>query len=222
MKYEAWSWKAIEGRIIEMADTLRLSPSVKGPQEFGNAMPEPVREHGEGYGYGAAYYRESASASSLSRMYAVWEWINSLPEQSDRKLIYSWSWVKVRKGMKISAFAAQNDLNDRMLRREITRICHAIAEQLNRDCQPRLNSEDCTASENQTEHGQSDVTYQTCATHWIAPGAKPIYDPYSPELAALIVRLEKANEQREQREARRRKKMAAYEAQAVLNGNAAA
>ncbi|EJK82889.1 hypothetical protein G6M87_03865 [Rhizobium rhizogenes] len=34
MKYEAWTWKAIEGRIIEMADTLRMTPSVSGPANF--------------------------------------------------------------------------------------------------------------------------------------------------------------------------------------------
>src|ERR1043165_8751533 len=68
MKYEAWTWKAVEARVLEMADTLRISPAVRGPKMFGSAMPEPVRRYEESYGHQAARYRETASAGSLSRM----------------------------------------------------------------------------------------------------------------------------------------------------------
>lgn len=177
MKYEAWTWKAVEARILEMADTLRISPAVRGPKQFGSAMPEPVRRHDDAYGYQTARYRESASAASLSRMHEVWHWINALPIEADRKLIYAWSWVKVRRGMKISRFAAENDMNDRMLRREIVRVCQQIANNLNQIMLVRLNNQDCELSENQQEHTSTTVSSEKCATHWIASDGKPHVDP---------------------------------------------
>jgi len=211
MIYAAWTWKAIEARIIEMADTLRMMPAYRGPKQYGSAMPEVVRRYDEAYGFEAARYRESASAANLGRAEEVWAWINALPIEADRKLLYAWSWVKVRKGMKIAAFAAENDLSDRMLRRQIQHHCQVIANDLNRRMLVRLNSEDCSVSENVGEHGQSDVTSNNCersSPHWMAPDARPILDPSSPELAALTQRLEAANQRRE-REARRREKLQA-------------
>lgn len=180
MNYEAWTWKAIEIRIIEMADTLRVLPADRGPKQFGSAMPEVVRRHDEAYGFDAARYRESASAAELGRMEECFGWINSYLDEAGRKLIYAWSWVKVRKGMKIHAFAAQNDMNDRMLRRQIQHYCQIIANGLNRIMLTRLNSEDCGLSENEGESDQSDVTSKKCersAPHWMAPDAKPQIDP---------------------------------------------
>lgn len=211
MKYEAWSWKAVEGRIIEMADTLRLTPSVSGPANFVSLMPEVVREQSESYGYSSAGYTNRASPGALDRMVEAWGWVNSYLEEADRKLIYAWSWVKVRKGMKIGRFAYENEMDDRNLRRRIVKCCQIIANNLNRIVFVRLNSEDCGVSENQPESDQSDVTSKKCersSPHWMAPDARPILDTSSPELAALTRRLEEANQRRE-REARRRAKLQA-------------
>lgn len=177
MNFVDWTAKAVEVRILEMADTLRLSPKVKGPQAYGNAMPKPVREPGDSYGYDSAWYKQRASGAALGRMEAVWEWINALPDQSDRVLIYAWSWVKVRKGMKLSAFAAENDMNDRMLRRSIDKICQQIANSLNQKHLVRLNSGDCDVSENQPDIATTEVASESCVTHWRAPDAKPQIDP---------------------------------------------
>ena len=177
MNFVDWTAKAVEARILEMADTLRVSPAVRGPKMFGNAMPESVKRYDESYGLQAARFKETASAASLGRMEQVWNWINALPSEADRKLIYAWSWVKVRKGMKISAFAAENDLNDRTLRRQIDRICQRIADNLNRITAVRLNSPGCVVSENQSDIASSTVTSEKCATHWIAPDGKPQIDP---------------------------------------------
>jgi hypothetical protein len=177
MKFEDWNAKTVEGRILEMAEALRLSPAARGPQSFGSAMPEAVRVPGEGYGYGAAYYRKTVSAGALGRMEQVWAWINALPEQSDRKLIYAWSWVKVRKGMKISAFAEENDLNERTLRRAVTAVCQRIANNLNRNHAIRLDSADLQVSENQPDITSQTVTSESCVTHWRGEGAKPQLDP---------------------------------------------
>lgn len=53
MNFTDWTAKAVEDRILEMADTLRMSPSVKGPQAFGSSMPEAVQRHSEAYGLSA-------------------------------------------------------------------------------------------------------------------------------------------------------------------------
>jgi hypothetical protein len=193
MKYEAWSSKAVEGRIIEMADTLRLLPRDKGPQAYGNAMPEIVRRYDQSYGHSVATSRKTASAASLARMEQVWGWVNDHLCEADRKLIYAWSWVKVRKGLKISAFAEENDMNDRFLRREIVRVCQQVANNLNRISTVRLNSEDCAMSENEDYRNQSTVTSNNCGTirqAGIAFGrtedATPILNFDDPELASRI------------------------------------
>ncbi len=209
MKYEAWTWKAVETRVLEMADTLRMMPANKGPKEYGSAMPEVVRRYDESYGFETSRYRESATAANLARMEQVWGWVNGYLNEAQRKVIYAWSWVKVRKGLKIAAFAAENDMSDRMLRREITRLCQIIANNLNQNVYVRLNSDDCGLSENQPELDQSDVTSNNCERSprsWMTPDARPILDTSSPELAALTQRLEEANLRRE-REARRRAKL---------------
>lgn len=180
MKFEDWTAKAVEDRILEMAEALRLSPAAKGPQAFGSAMPEPVRDPGEGYGYGAVYYRKTVSAGALGRMEQVWAWINALPEQSDRKLIYAWSWVKVRKGLKISAFASENDMNERTLRRAVTAVCQRIANDLNRNHAIRLDGADLQVSENQPDIAPQTVTSESCVTHWRGKDAKPQLDPSQP------------------------------------------
>jgi hypothetical protein len=177
MKFEDWNAKTVEGRILEMAEALRLSPAARGPQTFGNGMPDPVKDPGEGYGYGAAYYRKTVSAGALGRMEQVWAWINALPDQSDRTLIYAWSWVKVRKGMKISAFAAENDLNERTLRRAVTAVCQRIANNLNRNHAIRLDSADLQVSENQPDITSQTVTSESCVKHWRSEDAKPQIDP---------------------------------------------
>lgn len=185
MKFTDWTAKAVEERILEMADTLRISPAARGPKAFGNAMPDPVRERSDAYGFTAARFRQSASAGALSRMEECFAWISTIATEGDRKLLYAWSWVKVRKGMKLSAFASENDMNDRMLRREITRICHAISEHLNRTRSIRLNADDCTLSEITAIHASTTVTSEKCATHWIAPDARPQIDPASPSKRSL-------------------------------------
>ncbi|TCL89841.1 hypothetical protein C8J38_11029 [Rhizobium sp. PP-WC-2G-219] len=179
-RFAEWTAKVVESRILEMAEALRLAPAAKGPREFGNSMPAPVRAAGESYGYGQAYWRQTASAGSLGRMEVVWKWINSLPDVTDRKLLYAWSFVKVRKGLKISAFAADNDMNGRTLRREITKICQKIADTLNQRQVSRLSSADLHLSEIQAKHSSYSVASEKCATYWRSEDAKPQIDPSAP------------------------------------------
>lgn len=177
MKFGDWTAKAVEEWIIEMADTLRKLPAARGPKVFGNAMPEALRSFEESYGAHAARYRENASAGALARMEQVFGWINALPQEADRKLIYAWSWVKVRRGRTISAFAEENAFNERTLRRAVTAICQAIADNLNQKGQVRLLAPDCAVSEVQADIASTTVTSGNCVTAWRSPDAKPQVDP---------------------------------------------
>ncbi|MCK8779067.1 DUF6362 family protein [Rhizobium sp. NTR19] len=192
MKFQDWTAQAVKDRVIEMAETLRRSPSVKGPRMFGNAMPVPVRRYDESYGHQAARYRESASAAALGRMEQVWRWVNDLPSEDDRKLLYAWSWVKVRKGLKISAFAAENDMNERTLLRSVTAICQAIADDLNQKGQFRLVTPDLQVSETQPDITSTTVSSGNCVTHWRASDAKPHIDPALPPVRVIEPRQARA------------------------------
>lgn len=207
--YAAWDWKAIEGRVIEMADTLRRLPADKGPKAYGSAMPDIVRKHEEMYPEPMRISR-APSGAAIDRMNECFEWINTYLDEAKRKLLYAWSWVKVRRGLKIGSLAAENDMNERFLRREITAYCQQIADNLNRLFIFRLDSGHLRSSESAPENDQSHVTSMKCATrgrsnHWMASDAKPVHDPQSHELALLRDRLTEGNARRE---ALRREKLA--------------
>lgn len=193
MTYAAWTDKTVEERVLEATETLMLLPEVKGPQAYGNAMPEIVREKWKDADKtNTVAYRRRPNSHALDRMEETWRWINSLSERADRVLLYSWAWVKARKGCKIEAFAAEKDMNSRTLRREITRICQRIANNLNRLHAVRLNSEDCGLSENQPETDPSTLSSVKHATHWMAPDGKPQIDPANPKRYVLDNRRRRA------------------------------
>ncbi|MGQ3211709.1 MAG: DUF6362 family protein [Shinella sp.] len=121
MTFTDWTAKAVEDRVLEMADTLRKVPAVGDPKVYGSAMPEPVRRFSDAYGGRAARYRETASAGELGRMEKCFDW-TALPSQSDREFLYAWSWVKVRTGLTIWAFAKKNDMSESTLRRAVKAI----------------------------------------------------------------------------------------------------
>lgn len=180
MKFQDWTARAVEDRIIEMADTSRLLPGVKGPKEFGNGMPEAVKRFDELELSKVARIKKRATGAAIDRMEQVWAWINALPDKADRDLIYAWSWVKVRKGMKISAFAEENDMNERTLRRAVTHVCQGIADTLNRKATVRLDEVDCAVSENERETQSQTVTSESCVKNWRQPDARPQIDTSLP------------------------------------------
>ncbi|WP_353652375.1 hypothetical protein [Sinorhizobium sp. RAC02] len=185
MTFTDWTAKAVEDRILEMADTLRKVPAVRGPKVYGSAMPEPVRRFGDAYGSGTARYRETASAGELGRMEKCFEWINALPSQSDREFLYAWSWVKVRTGLTIGAFAKKNDMSESTLRRAVKTICQRIADRLNQNRQIRLVAPDCAVTENERFIASTTVTSEKCATDWRASDARPQIDPALPKSRVL-------------------------------------
>ena len=172
-----WTAKAVEHRILGMADTIRKLPAVRGPKAFGSAMPDVVRRQVEAYGSNRSRYRETASAGELACMEEARDWINGLPDQAERRFIYAWSWTKVRRGFTVSRFAEENDMNERTLRRAVTAACQRIADNLNRAQQVRLSTRDCLLSESAPFLTSTTVSSEKCATDWRASDARPQIDP---------------------------------------------
>lgn len=173
MNYTAWTPKDIEARILEAAETLMLMPNVRLP----SAVPAIWREYKDEYGKAKSRYRRRPLAVAIDRMYQTWEWINALEKEADRKLLYGWAYVKVRKGMKLSSFALENMMNDRMLRRKIDQLTQVIANNLNRLRLVRLTDGVDPVSENDDNFHQQTVSSEKCVRSWMAPDAKPVHLP---------------------------------------------
>jgi hypothetical protein len=192
MNYEEWTAKTVEGRILEAAETLMLCPNAHlggGGSIWG--------EYKDDYGPVKTTYKKRPSGGAIDRMERVWTWINALPEMSDRKLIYAWSYVKVRKGLRLSAFAAENDFSDRTLKRQITDICQRIADNLNRLYAVRLTVVVDEVAENQPSLVPYNISSQKCAvTNWRSRDAKPT-DRTHPDREELVKRLERLNARRQ-------------------------
>jgi hypothetical protein len=176
VKYEAWTAKAVEYRLLEAAETLMLMPNIRGPQSYGSAMPAPVQEW-EAYGAEPSSYKSRPSRNAIDRMPETWTWVNGLSEQDDRVLIYAWAWVKSRRGRSINEFATREGMNNRTLRRQITRICQQIADDLNRKHQVRLTVVVDDVSEIAAESDPEQISSVTYANHWRTEDAKPRHLP---------------------------------------------
>lgn len=172
-----WTYEQVRARIIEAADTLLASPASLGPRMAGGAMGDVVREIGESYGYGSASFRRVLAPGAISRMEETWTWINAYLGEADRKLVYDYGFIKTRKGMYLDRYLQRNDMVRRTFERKIQRACQTIASELNRKHLVRLDIHLDGMSQNSVEDTPTKVSSEKCATHWIAPDAKPQVDP---------------------------------------------
>ncbi|MGB3814022.1 MAG: hypothetical protein WA950_12425 [Shinella sp.] len=172
-----WTYEQVRARIIEAADTLLASPASLGPRMAGGAMGDVVREIGESYGYGSASFRRVLAPGAISRMEETWTWINSYLGEADRKLVYDYGFIKTRKGMYLDRYLQRNDMVRRTFERKIQRACQTIASELNRKHLVRFDIRLDDVSQNSVEDTPTTVPSEKCATHWIAPDAKPQVDP---------------------------------------------
>lgn len=175
--FQDWTDEQVKARIIEAAETLLATPSSLGPRMAGGAMGDVVREIGESYGYGAVTCRRMVAPGALSRMEEVWTWINTYLDEVDRKLVYDYSFIKTRKGLYLERYLERNDIVRRTFERKIKRCCQTIASSLNRKHLVRLDIRIDSVSQNRIEDTSTTVSSEKCATHWIAPDAKPQIDP---------------------------------------------
>jgi hypothetical protein len=174
--YRAWTAKAVEHRVIEAAETLMLMPNVQGPRNFVSLMPETIQDW-HAYGSEPSTYKVRPSRDAIGRMPETWSWINAHPSEEDRRLLYAWAWVKTRKGKSVNDFASREGHNNRTLRRQITRICQAIANELNRKHSVRLTIVVDVMSEITAEADPEQISSVKYANHWRTDDAKPRHLP---------------------------------------------
>ncbi|MES0168229.1 DUF6362 family protein [Mesorhizobium sp. M0027] len=195
-----WTAKAVEYRVLEAAETLMLTPNVGGGGA--SAWPEYIPHYPR-----AMKIRIRPSPGALTRMMETWGWINALQSEADRRLLYAWAWQKTRKGKFLDDFASREGIKTRTLRWTITRICQAIADQLEQRKVPCFEQAIDDVAEIEPETALQTVSSETSAkdqadriVSFIEPGAKPRY-PTPAEIEALKKRLEKQNEQRRRKSA---------------------
>ncbi len=108
-----------------------LCPRVRGPANIRNSMPDTILQHHAAYGASEVRYRRMPTPGALDRMETCWEWINALPDQAKRQLLYEWARIKCGKGRTLAELAKATGYTERGLRRKITQICTEISVNLN-------------------------------------------------------------------------------------------
>ncbi|MER8762877.1 hypothetical protein [Mesorhizobium sp. M0968] len=177
-----------------------LTPNVGG--SAGSAWPEYIPHYPR-----AMKIRIRPSPGALTRMMETWAWINALQSESDRRLLYAWAWTKTRKGKFLDDFASREGIKSRTLRWTITRICQAIADQLEQRKVPCFEQAVDDVAEIEPEPASQTVSSETSAKDknegivgFMEPGSKPRY-PTPTEIEALRKRLEKQNKLRRRKSA---------------------
>lgn len=136
--YRDWTARQVRDFLIEGAKTTRMLHGGHGPREFGNSMPTVVREAWKDAAPMTTTSRPIPSSHALARMEMVWGWINALPREADRRLLYEWSEAKALGRGYLARVMERNDTTERTLRHAVTRICQGIANSLNRKHEIRL------------------------------------------------------------------------------------
>jgi hypothetical protein len=123
MTYQAWTAKAVELRVVEMADTAQSLPR-GGQRGFSRAWPEYI-----GLYAADLRVRDRPSAGAILRMEEAWSWLDCFLGESE--LLYWWSATKVQRSARIADFAEKMGMKDRTLRDHISKLCQRIADNLN-------------------------------------------------------------------------------------------
>lgn len=166
----AWTGKDVEQLLIEAAKTLQLCPNVRGPVW---SQPSMWSEYKDGYAHPKkTKVKLLPGRDAISRMEATWDWVNELPDEELRQILYGWSRAWARKGDSVEKFAARSGISYRTLRRRVERGCSIIAYNLRQKKYVRL-----TMADFKPESRANHPTLKKYALHWMAPGAKPIFDP---------------------------------------------
>ncbi|MCP4318912.1 MAG: hypothetical protein GY789_23680 [Hyphomicrobiales bacterium] len=183
--FQDWTAKAIEHRIIEAAETLALYPKAFGPKAYGNSMPEPLRLQRDAYASNAPRYRRKPSAGAMDRMEECWTWINALNEKQDRQLLYDWARAKGGWGRSLKLLAVEEGMSDRTLRREITRMCKAIAQRLNGIHSPKPSQSIGDRSPHAHEDDNAKKPNRSYKLHRRTQNARPDVDVSQPALRTI-------------------------------------
>lgn len=186
-----WSAEIVEFWIREAGETLMASPRVVGPKAPSTGWPAFPRDQRDAYGYEPSRFVRRPTADEIQRMTTVWGWINALPDETDRMLLYSFSWSKARRARFHARFARENGISSRTVRRRIIALCQGIAERLVIGGvalrHPALDAMSIEAPIT----GPQDVASKNYANHEMAADAKPSHQPESADHRRTIKRLER-------------------------------
>lgn len=221
MHYRDWTATQVRDWLIEAARTVRSLPRDNGPREFGNAMPEIVREKWKDAAPSTAHSRDLASSHAIARMEAVWSWVNDLPREEDRRLMYEWGEAKALGKGYLARVMERNEITERTLRNVVTRICQRIADGLNRKHEIRLTIPLDPVSEISDPVCDFSVQSKYCATavkspkfvreddHLTCDDSKEGKQALGKHLAAINRRRQNQARRKAERQAKKRQKQAA-------------
>ncbi len=165
--FAEWTYEQVRAQIIEAAHTLRASPADAGPGLKTGAMASVLHEMVGAFGESEHNVRRAPpSAGAISRMYQVWDWINAYLDEDARKLVYEYSFIKIRKGMYLDAYLRKIDMSRRTFDRRIQAHCQQIADNLNQKHQIRLTAALDGVAQIDIEHASTTVASKKCATEW--------------------------------------------------------
>lgn len=207
--YNAWSAKQVEDRILEAAETELALPRLKGPKVYGSAMPTPVQDRQDAYGYHTTKVRRIPAPGALDRYPVVIDWLNHhVDSLLDRQFLWFWAIAKVNPSRSVGKFAHDSDVNLRTLRRIVTRLCQGIADRLNQAYKVRLSMAFDGVSELPHEADPEAVSSVKYASYYREQGAKPVHDPSPEAVKALTKDIERSNKQARRHQATQKRKAA--------------
>jgi hypothetical protein len=208
--YQAWTAKSVEDRILEAAETELALPRLKGPKVYGSAMPTPVQDRQDAYGYHSTKVRRIPAPGALDRYPVVIDWLNHhIDSVLDRQFLWFWAIAKANPNRSVGKYAHDNGVNLRTLRRLVTRLCQQIANGLNNIYEVRLTMAFDGVSEIPHEADPEQVASVKYASFHREPDAKPFRDISPEELAAAAKAIERSNKQARKTQAAQKRKVAA-------------
>jgi len=166
MMFAEWTYEQVRAQIIEAAYTLRASPGDLGPRLASGAMSDVVRDMMESYGYQEAKAPRILSAGAISRMYAVWDWVNSYLNEEQCKRVYEYAFIKTRKGIYLDRYLRKIDISRRTFERRVQADCQRIADALNQKHRVRLTVTFDDVTQIAVEDTSITVASKNCATDW--------------------------------------------------------
>ncbi|MDG3577140.1 DUF6362 family protein [Rhizobium sp. YJ-22] len=164
--FAEWTYEQVRAHIIEAALTLRSSPAALGPRMRLGSMSEVVQSMMDAYGAERAKARHVPTAGAISRMYAVWDWINEYLDEDARKLVYDYAFIKTRKGIYLDAYLKKIGISRSSFERRIQAHCQRIADNLNQKCRVRLTVGFDELTQMAVEDTSITVASKSCATDW--------------------------------------------------------
>lgn len=165
-----WTVQHIRKRVVEAFRTSHRLPGGYLPQQYGNAMPTPVRAASDAYGYHPV--KVQATGKQIAEMEEVFGWIVELPTREQRIEVLRYGEIKTSRKATFAQYLEKNDIHRRNYERKISKIFQIIADKQNHI--PKTRNKAPYGQESQIlAYEQADKLEKPRPTHWMAEGARP-------------------------------------------------